>query len=409
MAGTQQEMHQMQKQTLNRLANIQNRVQAMLTQTYELHEYPIPRLFIILPKPARRRDMFGRLFANQFKLFFLCECGEYTKTERTTIPHEIHLAKYKGYDISKPNEFFEKYGSYILTVMHMFKYGIMADGIVVPSLEKFRIIEGQGQGQDQTKYEELEVLEGSELRQLQSYLSFRDEGRVLGNLYRIVTTKGHVKWVCNDHYRVNYRENAMNDLREIIEVNSGTFIENIGKVVTRIPSSTLARQFYAALTKARGIQELEIDLEWNVTMDDLKKFADAVTMANISHLTIGKFDWKRPATDLINRARRYDPITQLSRVQSLTLCNSSDFFKRVSSSSWTTSQQLRVLMIQQDITFDHGSSTSFFAGLFNNCPGLTNLRLRTRQLKSLAELVVDKLGDLQQVEGTQLEIAADIN
>ncbi|KAF9997086.1 hypothetical protein BGZ65_007329, partial [Modicella reniformis] len=41
---------QKQQQTLERLAFVQNRVQALLTQTYELHEYPIPRLFIVLPK-----------------------------------------------------------------------------------------------------------------------------------------------------------------------------------------------------------------------------------------------------------------------------------------------------------------------------------------------------------------------
>src|SRR5690349_10609612 len=46
----QQNMIQMQQQTLDRLALIQNRVQAILVQNYELHEYPIPRLFIVLPK-----------------------------------------------------------------------------------------------------------------------------------------------------------------------------------------------------------------------------------------------------------------------------------------------------------------------------------------------------------------------
>ncbi|KAF9104940.1 hypothetical protein BGX27_009871, partial [Mortierella sp. AM989] len=58
MEEKQKEMIQLQKQTLDRLAIIQNRVQAVLTQTYELHEYPIPRLFIILPKPTKRRDIF---------------------------------------------------------------------------------------------------------------------------------------------------------------------------------------------------------------------------------------------------------------------------------------------------------------------------------------------------------------
>ena len=46
----QEEMKQMQQQALGQLAVLQSRVQAVLTQTYELHEYPIPRLFVVLPQ-----------------------------------------------------------------------------------------------------------------------------------------------------------------------------------------------------------------------------------------------------------------------------------------------------------------------------------------------------------------------
>ncbi|KAF9346148.1 hypothetical protein BGX34_004155, partial [Mortierella sp. NVP85] len=49
LASKQEEMNQLQIQALNRLAQLRNNVQALLTQTYELHEYPIPRLFIVLP------------------------------------------------------------------------------------------------------------------------------------------------------------------------------------------------------------------------------------------------------------------------------------------------------------------------------------------------------------------------
>ncbi|KAG0250276.1 hypothetical protein BGZ95_007254, partial [Linnemannia exigua] len=51
----QQLMLQMQQQTLDRLADMHGRVQALLTATYELHEYPIPRLFIVLPKDSSTR------------------------------------------------------------------------------------------------------------------------------------------------------------------------------------------------------------------------------------------------------------------------------------------------------------------------------------------------------------------
>ncbi|KAG0058131.1 hypothetical protein BGZ89_001533, partial [Linnemannia elongata] len=48
--NNQEEMKQLQLRALDQLAVLQSRVQAVLTQTYELHEYPIPRLFVVLPQ-----------------------------------------------------------------------------------------------------------------------------------------------------------------------------------------------------------------------------------------------------------------------------------------------------------------------------------------------------------------------
>jgi hypothetical protein len=45
-----EEIKQLQIQALGQLAELRVRVKAVLTQTYELHEYPIPRLFVALPQ-----------------------------------------------------------------------------------------------------------------------------------------------------------------------------------------------------------------------------------------------------------------------------------------------------------------------------------------------------------------------
>ena len=99
-------MIEMQKMTLDRLANIQGQIQAVLTQTYELHEYSIPRLFIILPTVARRRDVIFKPFSNQFRLYFLCECGSHTTREGSKEIDKVHLADHPGYDIEQPTKFF---------------------------------------------------------------------------------------------------------------------------------------------------------------------------------------------------------------------------------------------------------------------------------------------------------------
>ncbi|KAF9936215.1 hypothetical protein BGZ65_002656, partial [Modicella reniformis] len=213
MDEKQDQTIRMQQQALDRLAIIQDRVQAVLTQTYELHEYPIPRLFIVLPMSVGLRDKFKSLFSEQFRLYFLCECGTHTMSEDSKTPHEIHLAKHEGYDLEQPTEFFERYGTYILTLMQMIKYGITVAGVVVPSLANFKIMDELDTAQkyleylknniaplvddtigflqdiksnneadaelstDHTEFDQLEALEGADLRQLESYLKIKDQGR----------------------------------------------------------------------------------------------------------------------------------------------------------------------------------------------------------------------------------------
>ncbi|KAF9356835.1 hypothetical protein BGX34_009728 [Mortierella sp. NVP85] len=381
----QQEMLNKQQQALDRLAVVQGRVNALLTQTYELHEYPIPRLFIVLPKVSKRSDKFTKPFSKQFRLYFLCEGGTHTTKQGGNVSHELHLAKHEGYDLDQPTKFFEKYGSYVLTMMEMIKLGLIAVGIAVPPLvlfkaadgiemlqkslgatkqsigalvdETIKFIESQqnhiNNGSDPsaglTELDRAEALEGADLRQLESYLSIQDHGRVLGNLYRIATREGHIKWVCLDHYRENYRESTRQHLIEVVETNSGRFIEEIGKVEISITSNTIAKQFYEVLTKTRGIQELDIVLDWDASLSDLRKFAAAITTANIIHLTVNGKALKGPSFDVVNRGEWFNPVLHLAangRIQSLRIQQFDRFFRRISTIPSMTTSRLRVLAIE---------------------------------------------------------------
>ncbi|KAG0290156.1 hypothetical protein BGZ96_006374, partial [Linnemannia gamsii] len=326
----------MQQEALDRLALIQNKVAAIMTQSYELHEYPIPRLFIVLPKEdATRTETLGRgiknLFAKQFKLYFLCECGDHTKPVggRPTNPnlkHEIHIARHEGYDIDRPTEFFETYGSYILTLLQMLKYGVAIAGVVVPPLGQLKIVDsldGVAEGIDhvlkdigsqvdssiayieglagaQSQLESsssnsplvslggLEALEGADLRQLESFLKTKDEGRVLGNLYRIVTSDGHVKWVCIDHYRENYRAKAAQDLRDAVQGASGEYDEITGSVRVKFFTPIAARNFYSVLAYSRSVQCLELTFLWSPSIQDLRDLRDTIKSTNVVDITLKK-------------------------------------------------------------------------------------------------------------------------
>ncbi|KAK3821206.1 MAG: hypothetical protein J3Q66DRAFT_332811 [Benniella sp.] len=434
----QDEILELQTNAIDRLASIQNSVKSLVTQSYELHENPLPRLFVVLPMVARSYDRTASLRPDQFKLFFLCECGKHTTPRDSPTPHEIHLAKHEGYELDMPEEFFMKYGSCVLSMMYMVKYRINTDDLVVPTLEKLvHGVDGTRELQEYLKNnitplvdDTIEFLKnlgntnetrievatnradvntadvlptGADLKHLDSYLKVKDRERTPGNLFKIFTLEGHIKWVCLDHYRCGHRESAFNKLREVLRFNRGIFIEEQGKVEVKVVSSNVATQFYDAMTEARKIQELDITLEWDVSMDDLRAFTKAVTRANVVSLTLNGSHFKGPTRDTHNRNRRFEPILQLAcngRIQSLQLDGFDDFFSRINNIPPVATSALRMFSLEWNGPYKDKSVKSF-RDFLAICPNLTSLKLRCQQ-NNLIETVVQDTGE--SIPGVDVEL-----
>ncbi|KAI1302851.1 hypothetical protein EDD11_005475, partial [Mortierella claussenii] len=325
-----------------------DRIQAVLSQTYELHENTLPRLFIVLPKTTiQRKNQLDKPSVTQFRLFFLCECGAHTGTSGSRTTQKIHLATHKGYDLDQQDEFFEKYGTYILTILQMMKYDAAAATMAVPALasldlanwlDSVKDILATGGGLEplvdssidyiQKHRQKIDIFEKdqADLRRLGQYLKDANEGQALGDLFRIVTWKGHVKWVCIDHFnRYYYQQPSMMLLTWQIGYNNGTQIKQLGEVVISFRSSVLAKRFYRALAETRNIHDLDVTLGWNATLDDLSDFEAAVTKANIVRL-------KLDGSHLMGLE---PPLVKLlyGRIQSITFRRFNDFFDHAVCSS----------------------------------------------------------------------------
>ncbi|KAF9988495.1 hypothetical protein BGZ75_009269 [Mortierella antarctica] len=444
----QQRMHDMQRQTLDRLATIHNRIQAVFTQTFELHEYPIPRLFIVLPKPSRRRDKIGAPFARQFRLYFLCECGEHTRINGSKISHEVHLAKHDGYDLNNPTEFFEKYGSYILAMMQMIKFGFATAGIVVPALTDFKIVEGLetiqkslelgkntiGALVDETidfiedkqdvgalinsadgrlELDQQEVLEGADLRRLEAYLSVQDEGRTLGNLYRTVTSEGHVKWVCMDHFRATYRDKIMEPLKRFVRRNGGVFHEELGIVEkVNLVSQDQAEDLYEAVATARGITQMALKLSWDASLGELRTLRKAMDKANIMDLTIEGTSFKKAVMSTPILSRRYQPILEMMsnrRVQSLRLKGFDQFYLRLGKTSTFSAPQLCILSIDAPLDFNSPTVQPTFDQILRGCPSLTEFSVTSDNLEELSQYFKDHISYFQNLRTLTIQSSVGLD
>ncbi|KAG0220849.1 hypothetical protein BGX31_010459 [Mortierella sp. GBA43] len=396
----QELMMEMMVRTINELVLLQNRVKALMAQSYELHEYPIPRLFVIIPQDTSTWNP-ANIFSYSFRLYFLCECGDHTKPTSPDIPNHVHIANHEGYEIKRPNEFFQQYGRYILIILKMLKFGINAAGVVIPaisplvhsdplskaagSLKALSSAGGVPKGIDQAishlekiteafdgspdQIENSEALEGADLRKLESFLKHRDRNNVLGNLFRTVTPEGHVKWVCRDHFRETYQEKSAKEFRDTVESLGGTFDENIGRVKVCLPKQE-AERFYKALEKARSVYELDITLDWNTTRSDFRKLRSVLRKSNVRALEI---DLGFHKSDRLDHRWRHGPIFDIMRhpsIHSVEIVRAPDDFNKRSSQL----SQKNIFPNLKHMGLDLRSDTL----------GITTLLSRSQSLSSLA-------------------------
>ncbi|KAF9198223.1 hypothetical protein BGZ49_001038, partial [Haplosporangium sp. Z 27] len=289
----QNQLLDLQNQALDRLAVLQKHAEAILVQNFELHEYPIPRLFIILPVDKSNWNP-TKILENKFRLHFLCECGDLTMEGGQSKDNQTHLAKHDGYEIRDGAKFFKKYGKYMLILMRALKLGIKSTKISVHHIPVSTLV-GAGIDYSISYIEALSVenpvldnyntmddyegLEGADLRQLDTFLQINDQERKLGNLYRITIETGHVKWVCLEHYRSTYKERDQKAFTDVIEVNGGTYDSHLGRVVIVLGSRLRAEEFFNALAKARHIYDLDITFDWDCSTSDLGGFEKVLRMS----------------------------------------------------------------------------------------------------------------------------------
>ncbi|KAG0271575.1 hypothetical protein BGZ95_000613, partial [Linnemannia exigua] len=309
----QQEQQLQQQQKLEQLTLTQKRLDAAFTLNEELHEYPIPRLFVLLPSSFMSKHPSGTPRQN-LRLYFLCECGErcdnnnnysinldaggssnhQQHTTNTKAPADlsgsrprttVHLVKHDGYELSRTAEFIEKYGTYVLGMLSVLKHSLALSALMSPGLGVFhervdpssKVAENiisntittinmtidtlektlcltndsdattttdkpdkdANEASETFKY--LRALDGAEHRRLDTFLSSLNHDGFLGDLYRITTEAGLIKWVCFEHYRTLYTATAMSSFIDSVEANGGAYSPylNLATLASAIAQSNL--------------------------------------------------------------------------------------------------------------------------------------------------------------------------
>ncbi|KAF9914401.1 hypothetical protein BX616_008387, partial [Lobosporangium transversale] len=287
----------LQQQAFNRLAILQKHVNTILFQTFELQNSLFPRLFILLPVEHIKWDLTNTL-KNRVRLQFLCECDDHIVTPSKGSQNQIHIVQHDGYEIRNSTEFFRKYGKHMLVLLEWLKLRILSSAslasvprlanakidyslqymkalsIEYPSLSDINIAEGY------------RGLEGPDLQQLGTFLQINNEDKQLGNLYRITTETGHVKWICVDHYRSTFKEKEQEVFANSIKVYNGKYDPNLDKATIILRSRAGAEDFFSTLRNVRCVHELDITFSWDWTEIELEAFGNALKASSVSTLRL---------------------------------------------------------------------------------------------------------------------------
>ncbi|KAG0240387.1 hypothetical protein B0O80DRAFT_439724 [Mortierella sp. GBAus27b] len=260
---------------------------------YGVFEHLDQKMFVILPE--------GDSFKDGFKLHFLCECCQLTridyedaldqqhqnngvsKKDRITTPHHLHFTRHEGYKLRYTEEFVARFGNHMWILLHMLQDGYEDQGVAVPPI-----------GEDSPLRKKIALAiayiesepdpgerEGSwdfsRVSEFYVPVGVTNEGSV-GSLCRIITRDGYAKWVCYEHYRERFPENDYKILQNTL--NTFFYNEALGAVLVSLSSREEAEEFYQAIVKAVNLQELGMELAWEVIEQDI-----AALQVVLSHAT----------------------------------------------------------------------------------------------------------------------------
>ncbi|KAG0319131.1 hypothetical protein BGZ99_005276 [Dissophora globulifera] len=406
-----------------------------------------PWLFIILPIGNQLFN--GKTpLDSKFRVHFLCEGGSQNQfrvasnSTQDIIPSHAHLCGHQGYELERPMEFFDRYGSYVLDLLLMFKQGFSVNGTVVPSLKAvaydqveqeslddlhlsrklygdieadvdrmINLLYSANMNDGQPSREHVGARDLSEIRlpdlsEMRSFLRSlsdsetedRETNASLGWLYCETSHLGQKTWLCHHHYETALDTAAVNHLLK----TTGCVFNNEGeklRVVLKPTGTGTPKHLFALLGKIKYAQSMELTLDWDSSYHDLCILRDTILeMQCLTALKLDCSDYAGPVTDIINRGKRSDPLAQLLMSSSLRIINlvrARGFFAR--SLPFASRDPTKLEELHIDALFDPIEHSDKLATVFDKSPNLTTLTLHctNAHFNGTIELIKDRLSTHQ--------------
>ncbi|KAF9404814.1 hypothetical protein BGZ94_003928 [Podila epigama] len=273
---------------------------------------PGPRTLVVLPSDLESWDE-SDPDTHSFRCHFLCEWNSDSNLwKEDWLPSHYHLADHPGYDLLRPQEFFQRYGDYALRVLRVIQSGRSGHSesdFIVPPLETFEILSGHTSSTSEKRLckdtlaqlvsksisylEKLGLPEKErlglvhqEIRGIKEYLDIEHGEEGLGDLFRYI--KGDASsWVCRKHFQQMAKMYPIDEMRQFVDNDcGGTMDVHRGVIQVTLSSESMAREFATCINRCNNSFEVSIKLTWPATRKFLKEISFSLWTEQVKWLEL---------------------------------------------------------------------------------------------------------------------------
>ncbi|KAF9332223.1 hypothetical protein BG006_004911 [Podila minutissima] len=255
-------------------------------------DYATSKLFIVLPADGDSWDD-RKPSTHNFRLHFLCDNRKDDLSLRSMTQH-VHLANHHGYNLLRPQDFFEEYGDYVLRVLRMVKKGYAIPSYEIPPMDTNKILwKCDVIGNNVTKVNIAYLVDKSisyleeysppartmepgltrnQSAGIKDFLDVQPGENTEGSLHRHIDSEKRVTWKCKVHQLQYFNPKPLTALTTFVQDHEGDIDMQQTTVRAVLRSSEVADQFRTLLKSTQQIFNLNLKLDLKASRVFLRDF-----------------------------------------------------------------------------------------------------------------------------------------
>ncbi|KFH63400.1 hypothetical protein MVEG_10810 [Podila verticillata NRRL 6337] len=267
-----------------------------------------PSHFLALPADLRSWDDSDPT-TQDFRIYFLCNV-QLRESVQSSLPQHTHLSNHPGYNLIRPQEFFQIYGSCSLLFLKMVKLGFSAKKSVCPPLDTLDILwsfDPEVACNHITKdtigplieksISYLETLslppfrsekwrESLKMDAIKNFLVVPEGSNPLGGLDRYTAPGGSLFWTCSQHGRQWIPSETWEALMDFVNGCGGHIDMQLATLSIELHSTQQADQFCILLDNTKQIIDVTIKFGWPASHKDLDNVVRKIAGTKVQHLVL---------------------------------------------------------------------------------------------------------------------------